>query len=250
MGLFDRIGREISKGIGAIGTGIAEFGGGIVGGALGAFNIPGAQTLERGALSLPQFLGGRIGVGLGDIGERILGEAVSGLPGGGGRGAIVSGAAPGTFLGGTRAPTVAPSLREFVLPQTITRPETVEAAPGPIQATEVSMAGIQAAALPGGALIAPLLRGIGGAALGGAAVGGAISAFGGGGGVDLPFGGALFRVTPFGVRARSLVRVENPFTGNDVYFRNVGRPILFAGDFATCRRVQKVARRARRSRGR
>jgi hypothetical protein len=104
-------------------------------------------------------------------------------------------------------------------------------------------------ALPGGALVGPLLRGLGGAALGGAAVGGAISAFGDSD-VALPFGGNVFRRTAAGIRARSLVEVVNPMTGRKTWYRNVGRPILFSGDLRSCKRVQKVASRARRARGR
>lgn len=101
-----------------------------------------------------------------------------------------------------------------------------------------------ALALPGGAAILRQLPGIIGGALGGALFGG-----GGGGAVDLPFGGQFFTPTMQGVRARALVRITNPATGSDVWFRNVGRPILFAGDFATVKRVRKVAALARRRSG-
>lgn len=97
-----------------------------------------------------------------------------------------------------------------------------------------------ALALPGGAAILrqipSLLAGIG------------ISEFfgGGGGEVDLPFQGRFFNRTMAGVRAKSLVRLQNPVTGSDVWFRNVGQPILFAGDFATVKRVRRVASMAHR----
>ncbi len=110
-------------------------------------------------------------------------------------------------------------------------------------------------ALPGGAqtragiggAIGRLLPGI----VGGAAGGGLLDFFLGGGGDDLPDlpgvpPGGIFRVVGPTVRARHLVRVTNPVTGRDVWYRNVGRPILFAGDIRTCRRVEKVARLARR----
>lgn len=98
-----------------------------------------------------------------------------------------------------------------------------------------------ALALPGGAAILrqipSLLAGIGISELFGG---------GGGGAVDLPFGGRFFNQTMAGVRAKSLVRMQNPVTGSDVWFRNVGQPILFAGDFATVKRVRRIASMAHR----
>jgi len=99
-----------------------------------------------------------------------------------------------------------------------------------------------ALALPGGAAILRQVPGI----LAGLGLG---EIFGGGGNgdVDLPFGGRFFHVpTGVGVRARSLVRLTNPATGADVWYRNVGQPILFRGDFATVRRVRKIASLAHR----
>ncbi len=111
-------------------------------------------------------------------------------------------------------------------------------------------------ALPGGAqfqrasvggALGRLLPGI----AGGLAAGGLFETIFGGGGADLPdlpgiAPGGIFRVVGPTIRARHLVRVTNPMTGRDVWYRNVGRPILFAGDLRTCRRVEKVARLARR----
>lgn len=65
------------------------------------------------------------------------------------------------------------------------------------------------------------------------------------GGGDAP---ALFRAgAPGTVRAVRSFMVMNPMTGNPVWFKNVGRPILFSGELAACKRVEKVARRARRA---
>ena len=109
-------------------------------------------------------------------------------------------------------------------------------------------------ALPGGALIAPLLGQLGRGALAGAGIGAGMSLFGGGGEesalAELPFGGRIFRPTAAGIRARSLVEVVNPITGKKSWYRNVGRPILFSGDLRACKRVRKIAGRARRARGR
>lgn len=70
----------------------------------------------------------------------------------------------------------------------------------------------------------------------------------GGGGALSGGGGELFQMTQgAGVRARSLVRATNPATGNDVWFKNVGKPILFSGELTACKRVNKIAARARRA---
>jgi hypothetical protein len=63
----------------------------------------------------------------------------------------------------------------------------------------------------------------------------------------LPFGGRLFKPTMSGIRAQSIVMVRHPVTNEPVFFRHVGKPVLFSGDFATARRVDKIARRARKA---
>jgi len=78
-------------------------------------------------------------------------------------------------------------------------------------------------------------------------------------GLDLPFidivpqggGGSLARLTsPFvptmaGARAQAFVS-PNPITGKLTWFRPAGKPILWTSDLTACRRVGKIARRARR----
>lgn len=88
---------------------------------------------------------------------------------------------------------------------------------------------------------AALLRQIPGI-LGGAA-GGALVAGGGGGGGGTP----PFRATMAGARAQ-FFRTENPVTGQDTWFRPAGRPLLWSGDLTACKRVNKIARRAKRKR--
>ena len=62
-------------------------------------------------------------------------------------------------------------------------------------------------------------------------------------GATSPFGaGRRLRAKPF--------RISHPETGDDVWFRPAGRPILFSGDLSACKRVSRVARRARRARPR
>jgi hypothetical protein len=81
-------------------------------------------------------------------------------------------------------------------------------------------------------------------------------------GLDLPFidivgqggGGQLARLTsPFvptmaGARAQPFV-ASNPVSGKLTWFKPAGRPILWSGDLTACRRVGRIAARARRSRG-
>lgn len=69
-----------------------------------------------------------------------------------------------------------------------------------------------------------------------------------GGGGAMPANiGAPFRPTMAGARAQLFV-VANPVTGTPTWFKPAGRPILFSGDLTACKRVQKIARRARRGR--
>lgn len=69
---------------------------------------------------------------------------------------------------------------------------------------------------------------------------------------DARTGGTPF-FNPVGARAqspRSLIMQLNPSTGKPTFFRHAGRPIMFSGDRALCKRVDKIARRAGRSRPR
>lgn len=64
----------------------------------------------------------------------------------------------------------------------------------------------------------------------------------------LPYGGKLFKNTYSGIRANTVVMVRHPNSGEPVFFRHVGKPILFSGDFATARRVDRIAKKAKKSR--
>jgi len=91
---------------------------------------------------------------------------------------------------------------------------------------------------------------------GGAPIGGAMPV---GLGLDLPFvdvvpqGAAC--ITPRNSVSRRLpARVDVPMvdaSGNSkiVTYKNMGRPVLYTGDFAAAKRVKKVAGRARRAAG-
>ncbi len=58
--------------------------------------------------------------------------------------------------------------------------------------------------------------------------------------------GELFRET-VGHRPIRFITSTNPRTGNVEFWEHAGRPVLFTRDLRTCRRVQKIARRARRT---
>lgn len=210
--LFSRVGREARKIVIPAITGIA-------GGLLGA-------------------AGERLGGFLGGLEERIAGRGrrVSPLPGG--RVALL----PGAGISAPASPGIAGPPLDIGIP--FSKEEFVgipQALPGGAQTrAAVGLGGI-------GSALGRLLPGV----AGGIAATGLFDIFGGGGDdlPDLPGvpPGGIFRVVGPTIRARHLVRVTNPMTGRDVWYRNVGRPILFAGDLRTCKRVEKVARLARRS---
>ena len=62
----------------------------------------------------------------------------------------------------------------------------------------------------------------------------------------MDFGGGLFQPTQLSARPLPLIMASNPVTGRITFWKHVGRPILFSGDLATCKRVNRIARRARR----
>jgi len=117
---------------------------------------------------------------------------------------------------------------------------------------------LQRTALPGGAPILPI-GGLGGFAggLAGGLLGEGIFqglfGFGGNGngnGAMVPAGVCppLFVPTTSALRAVRMFRITNPSNGQDVWYRNAGRPILWSGDFAAVKRVRRVAGKARRKR--
>jgi len=79
----------------------------------------------------------------------------------------------------------------------------------------------------------------------------------GGGVLQLPstagFAGgcpSLFSAGGMSARPVSMFMVPNPVTGKPTFFKHAGRPILFSGDLRACKTVNRIAARARRSRGR
>lgn len=76
-------------------------------------------------------------------------------------------------------------------------------------------------------------------------------------GVMIPSGGSrgggiinapqVFSPTSAGYRAKQFFAVPHPSTGNLTWYRSAGKPILWSGDLRACKRVNKVASRARRA---
>lgn len=198
------------------------------------------DSLQRGLGAIGGFAGDVFGQAIPTIAGGLLGQILPPfqLPGtvpGGGIGSPFPLETIGGFAGPVRLPARG---LERALPQSIGVP--------------FPTGGSQMAFLPGGAPIQQ--AGLGGAVLGGIIGGLGTEALGlfGSGGSNLPSlpgvaPGGIFRVTQPGLRARALFHITNPSTGNEVWYRNVGRPILFSGDLRTCKRVGKIARMAARS---
>jgi len=67
------------------------------------------------------------------------------------------------------------------------------------------------------------------------------------GGIGCP---SLFSAPGASARPVSMFMVPNPVTGKPTFFKHAGRPILFSGDLRACKTVNRIAARARRTRGR
>lgn len=105
----------------------------------------------------------------------------------------------------------------------------------------------QALALPGGAAVGAVasraLQALGLGAAGGAAVG-ALGLGNGNGAVA----GFAFRPTMAGYRANRHFILPHPVTGEAVNFGALGSCVLFSRDMSAARKVDRLARRARRTR--
>ncbi len=204
------------------------------------------DTLQRAAGAVGGFAGDVFGQVLPTLGGALLGQILPPVP------------TQGTVPGGFGFPGF-PSTGGFAGP--LRGPERLVARPsaGALPVGAALSTGIESLfniggtmpVLPGGAQFQQ--AGLGSSLLGGV-LGGlgteALGLFGGGGG-GLPAlpgvaPGGIFRVTQPGLRARSLFHITNPSTGREVWYRNVGQPILFSGDLRTCKRVRKIARLAAR----
>jgi hypothetical protein len=109
--------------------------------------------------------------------------------------------------------------------------------------------GFSQAAFPA---LGPLALGALGGAAGALAPGGAglglpfIDIVGQGGGAQLGALTSPFRATMAGARAQPFINA-NPATGALTWFKPAGKPILWSGDLTACKRVGRIARRARRA---
>lgn len=118
-------------------------------------------------------------------------------------------------------------------------PTTTQASFPPSAFAQATQAGFALPALSGLGALARQLPGFVGGIVGGELLG---SALAGGGGGTPPF-----RATMAGARAQ-FFRTQNPATGQDTWFRPAGRPLFWSGDLTACKRVNKIARRAKRKR--
>jgi hypothetical protein len=203
----------------------------------------GTSFLERlgsGVSSIGGFLGdvaAGIGGGLVDIGGQVLGGVVQQLPE-----AILGGLlpqpAPATVFTGTGAPTTR-------FPGTL----IAGGAGFPVDPARLVRGGtfqVANVALPGGAPIGE--AGLGTELGIGAIERGFNFLFGGGGGGGAVANGAvqLFRPTATSIRPARVIVVPHPQTGAPIFFGHLGRPLLFSRDLSAARRVDRLARRARR----
>lgn len=217
MGFLDRAFREASKGIGALAGGLGRVFGGIADIAIPAIGAGIVGGISQRVAATIGGGGGRItGFNPDPRAQRQL-DVFLGVPG----------------LPGPSLPTGIPfSREEMVMPTFL---------PGGAQVTQAGFA-----PAIGGAL-GRLLPGIAGGLAAGGLFGGLFE-----GGVDLPTApgvapGGVFQVVGPTLRARSLFHITNPSTGREVWYRNVGQPVLFSGDLRTVKRVRRIAGFARRA---
>ena len=192
--------------------------------------MPIHDRILRGLSKGVELFGGFAGDVFGQVAQQLPGAIVGGLFGG----------APTSLPGGFAGPVQQP-FQIARAPQQ----QTFPGVPGPPLGGAVTFAGVQPMALPVSALPggAPVMQ----AGLGDVFGGLLGSAFG----PSLTPQGAtcptLFRQAPQTLRAVRSFHITNPSTGKEVFYRNVGQPILFSGDLTVCKRVEKIARRAKRA---
>jgi len=227
VGLFDGLvsaAKSIGSGIGRAAGGIASTIGKVANSRIGQQVIGGLFESAIGrapgggyAGGITAGPGGFAGEVVGLPSQRVFDPSLYG-------GAPAGRSALDVFMGGLNAPAAG-------------RSSTLS--PSVIEATGGRMAVYRSTALPGGALVASGLGALGRAilpAFGGAAAG----------------AGALMLDAALSPRGRGMPRLIMQTTpaGNPTWYRHVGQPVLFSGDLATCKRVRKIAGRARRSGGR
>lgn len=209
MGFFDRIERAASTGFEALRGAIGGFAGGLL-----DFGESAATAILREAI--PQAI------------PQLAGALVQRLPGG----------APTTIAFGGISPTVvAPT--PFAAGVPFPMPDVTPLLP-PIGVTEPSRMPLNLA-LPGGAQVSQP----------GALEQGLNWLFGtpSGGVTPMPTNGVqLWNPTATSIRPARVIVVSHPQTGAPVFFGHLGRPLLWSRDLSAARRVDRLARRARRVR--
>ncbi len=275
MGLFDSISGIFSRGLDLV----TDFGGG----AFAAVDerLRGGTLTSGAAAGFGRRAGTAIGNIFGDIGESFITSQVSGfgrpattsagrplrggiadvirrsgVPGGG---IIAQPASAGiSFADQLRLaqPVPAPRLPTRRVPQAASLGGAVVDVLGSVLGTVIGETLFEGTREPRGGRIGIPLEGElmadrlpGGAVIPGG--GGAISAE-----AARPLAGRVFNTTQnlntgaISLRARPLLMFLNPATGNPVWYKNMGRPILWSGDLACAKRVAKISRRVGRRRPR
>ena len=236
MPIHDRIGRALSKGVGALGGFVGDIFGGVVEAAptIIAQRLGGLVTRGGAPTSIP------IGINPDPAAQASLAAMFRALSGGRVFADTPRGGAGVPLLPGVQVGRP-PEFPTFQQPQ-----------PFPLFSGGETPMGLPVAALPGGAPVQAAGLGGFGAGLAGGLLGEGIfqGLFGNGGngpvttqGVPCP---TLFVPTRQAMRAVTMFRITNPATGADVWYRNAGRPLLWSGDFAAVKRVRKVAGKAHR----
>lgn len=271
--------RDIAGGIvggvedlgGAVYRGARQAVGGLVEGIGGG--LAGEPSVHRvhvgGIADIPgatgTFVGGAIGAGLRSGAEQVLGQVLT----------TVQTTAHDFLTGGRPQRRVAQNIAN---PDVGTAgvgrtPQTAQGVPGALVRTyrggaTVSQPGAGALALPGGAAITrqglaeqvlgPLMGPVveygagqvlrAGRAIASRIAGGETVANGGALVISPQAAGTFYTVENQRVRARRWAIAVNPGTGQLDFWGRLGQPILFSRDFAVCRRVDRLARRARKAR--
>lgn len=112
---------------------------------------------------------------------------------------------------------------------------------------DISQAGFPLIGTAGSSLLRSLGVPLAAGAAGGGAQGFIESLFRTGGAADLDEGASFTDPIPGRCRPKAHVKV-NPCTGKGVWFVPRGKPLVFSGDMAACRRVDRVAKRLDKAR--
>lgn len=233
--LFASVGRAISSGVGSFGQGAVDFVGGVsdvvtgLSGSIGEIFQTASPYIELGT----SIFGGNDGGGRSEAQPTFIGGYDSPM---GQFGGLQPAPSPAFFPPAGAPPTF--GAQQFL-------PGRTFPTPGDIQGGgDMAIGSI----LPTLARVGGALARTGPAMLGGAVLGEVLESAvspqqqQAAGGLMSPF-----KATARGASAQTFV-TSNPVTGATTWFKPAGRPILWSGDLSSCKRVTKIARRARRGR--